>query len=198
MDIREHYRQRLELFGDTAEAAQYSDRETQEKRFAILTDIAPLNGSRILDFGSGTGHLATYLKNRNIDVEYTGVDIVPELLACGREKHPEHRFELWENLGDETFDYAFVSGVFNNRTTNNRAFYQNTVSQLFSRVQRGLAFNLMSTYVDYQDEELFYETPEDAFSYVKQLTPTVTLRHDYQIKDNVIPFEYAIYAYKQP
>ncbi|WP_433999584.1 class I SAM-dependent methyltransferase [Endozoicomonas sp.] len=198
MDIQEHYRQRLEQFGDTAEAAQYSDRASQEKRYAILTEIAPLEGCRILDFGSGTGHLATYLKSRQINVDYTGIDIVPELLGYGRSKHPEHRFMLWEELADETFDYAFVSGVFNNRMDDNRTFYQNTVSQLFSRVTKGLAFNLMSTYVDYQDDELFYEAPEAAFSYVKQLTPTVTLRHDYQVKQGVIPFEYAVYAYKQP
>ena len=58
---------------------------------------------------------------------------------------------------------------------------------------------MMSTYVDYKDEVLFYESPEDAFTYVKkEITPFVTLRHNYLVKENSIPFEFIIYAYKFP
>ena len=58
---------------------------------------------------------------------------------------------------------------------------------------------MMSTYVDYKDEVLFYESPEDAFRYIKkEITPFVTLRHNYLVKENSIPFEFIIYAYKFP
>lgn len=196
MTIKEHYEALLQEHGDSHLSAQYSSRESQEVRFRILADIADLNGKRILDFGCGTGHLATYLKANGVSCEYTGVDIVPGFFPVAREKNPEARFGLMEEFRWETFDYAFVSGVFNNRMDHNEAFYQQTVRQLLDMVTGGLAFNMMSTYVDYQDEGLYYEDPLKAFAFVKALTPFVTLRHDYLVKPNSIPFEFAIYAYK--
>lgn len=197
MDIKKHYRKLLIEHGDSAESAQYSNRATQEKRLQILTDIAPLQNKKILDFGCGTGHLATYLAEQGTEIEYFGVDIVEDFFEFGRSKHPKHQFGLLKDFKDEKFDFAFVSGVFNNKMEDNRTFYQSTLIDLFSRVKQGIAFNMMSTYVDYQDDGLFYEEPEKAFSFIKnKLTPRVSLRHDYQVKAGVIPFEFAIYAYK--
>ena len=197
MSIQDHYKKLLLKYGDTAESAQYSDRPTQERRFEILSEIAPLANQKILDFGCGTGHFASYLKHRNIPVDYTGVDIVEEFFDYGRKKLPEHRFGLLSEFEDESFDYAFVSVVFNNKMDDNVQFYQDCLCDLFPRVKKGIAFNMMSTYVDYQDEGLFYESPEIVFQFVKeQLTPLVNLRYDYRIKSGVVPFEFAIYAYK--
>ncbi|WBY00902.1 class I SAM-dependent methyltransferase [Ramlibacter tataouinensis] len=197
--IREHYRQLLKQHGDTAAAAQYSSRDSQERRFRQLARIGELRGARVLDFGCGSGHLATYLAQSGFPVDYTGVDIVPELLQAGRAKHPQHRFGLLEEFAGERFDYVLVSGVYNNARPDNRQFWQDSVRDLFVRCDRGLAFNMMSTYVDYRDRGLFYESPEHAFAFVKrELTPYVNLIHDYLVKDGSIPFEFCIHAYRQP
>ena len=194
-----HYKELLEKYGDGPEAAQWSSSETQEKRFEILTQIADLNGSSILDFGCGSGHLATYLDSRKLQFSYTGVDIVEEFLEIARAKRPHSRFTTLESLEHETFDYVFISGVFNNKRRDNRKFYQKSLRKLFGMCSKGLAFNMMSTYVDYRDPGLFYEAPERAFQFVKkELTPFVQLRHDYEVKPGVVPFEFAIYAFRMP
>lgn len=195
--IAAHYRALLHQHGDSAESAQYSSRESQERRFAELIKIGRLDGCRVLDFGCGTAHMATYLKAQGMLVNYTGVDVVDDFFPVARTKHPEHRFGQLANFADEKFDYVFVSGVFNNRKRGNRAFYQKWIRTLFGMCESGLAFNMMSTYVDFRDESLFYEEPERAFRFVKQeITPFVTLRHDYEVKPGIIPFEFAIYAYR--
>lgn len=196
--IKSHYKELLMKFGDSPKSAQWADRESQERRFRALVKVGNLNGSRILDFGCGTAHLATYLKAQGINVQYTGVDIVEEFFPVAQQKHPEHRFGLFEDFADERFDYVFVSGVFNNKQRGNRKFYQASVRKLFAQCDVALAFNMMSTYVDYKDENLFYEAPERAFSFVKkEITPFVTLRHDYEVKSGITPFEYVIYAYRE-
>lgn len=197
MDVRAHYRRLIQTHGDTHEAAQYSSRESQESRFRVLTEIADLNGAKVLDFGCGTAHLATFLKEKGISCSYVGVDFVTEFFDFARAKHPEHCFGTWDELKDEEFDYAIVSGVFNNKTDNNEHFYKETVRDIFARVRKGFAFNMMSAYVDYFDEGLYYAKPEDVFAYVKSLTPYVTLRNDYLVKQGSIPFEFSIYAYKR-
>lgn len=196
-DVRAHYRELLQTHGDSHEAAQYSSKESQEVRFQVLIEIADIRGAKVLDFGCGTAHLATFLKDKGIDCEYVGVDFVTEFFPYALKKHPRHRFGTWDEVKDEEFDYAFVSGVFNNKTDNNENFYKETVKEIFARVRKGFAFNMMSTYVDYFDEGLYYVKPEDVFAYVKSLTPFVTLRNDYQVKPGSIPFEFAIYAYRR-
>lgn len=196
MNIEEHYRALFNEFGDSHKSAQWSDQETQFKRFQILSEIEDLNGKKILDFGCGTGEFATFLKKKNIDVDYTGVDIVLEFLECAKEKFPSHRFEKFEDIKDEEFDYIFISGVFNNLIDDNEKFYQGILKDLVNLAKKGIAFNMLSSYVDYYDEGLFYVKPENIFGFVKsEITPYVVLRNEYQLKENIIPFEFTCYLY---
>jgi SAM-dependent methyltransferase len=198
MDLAKHYRDLLLKHGDSPEASQYSSRETQEKRFEILLQIGNLEGKKILDFGCGTGHLATYIKQKGINVIYTGVDIVEDLFEVARQKHPEHVFCKFSDIADKKFDYVLISGVFNNKVDDNRDFYQRTIKQCFSMVLEGLAFNMMSYYVEFYDPDLFYEKPEFVFEFLKKnVSPYITLRNDFQVKDGVIPFEFAAYVYRK-
>lgn len=196
--LYEHYKSLAQQYGSSYLSAQYSSRESQERRYEILSQIAPLQGRKILDFGCGAGHLLTYLTQSGIQCDYTGVDGVEDFFPLAKKVNPHGRFGYWDEFAAEQFDYAFVSGVFNNRMADNVAFYQQTLRELFARVRHGVAFNMLSSYVDYFDEGLFYVSPEQVFTFVKrELTPFVTLRHDYLVKAGSIPFEFAVYAYKQ-
>ncbi len=197
-DIKNHYETLWAKHGDTVETAQYSSRESQEARFAILSEVADLNGLRVLDFGCGTAHLATYLKRKEVQCHYTGVDVVDAFFPAARAKHPEHQFDRWEELGNQRFDYALVSGVFNNKMDDNLGFFKTWVTRLWERCDQGLAFNLMSTYVSYQQNDLWYVNPEDVFCFMKTLTPFISIRNEYVVKDVNVPFEFAVYAYKNP
>lgn len=197
MNLTTHYQRLLEQYGDSPEASQWSSRESQEKRFEILTQIGELEGCDILDFGCGTGHLATYLIQRGLSVNYIGVEIIDELLAIGRQKHPNHQFCRLEEVLDHKFDYVIISGVFNNKIKDNQKFYQEILEQCFSMAKRGVAFNLLSYYVDYYDDSLFYERPEKIFRYIKEnISPYVTIRNDYQVKPGILPFEFTGYIYR--
>lgn len=198
--IAEHYRKLLKTHGDSPAAAQYSSRQSQFRRFAALAQIDNLAGKRVLDFGCGTGAFSEYLDHvGQRPALYYGVDIVEEFFPYARFKRPDGIFCLPSELDNVRVDYSFVSGVFNNLRPDNRHFWQATVKELFAHSEKGIAFNLMSTYVDYKDPNLFYESPTLAFDYVKScITPFVMLKHDYVLKDNSIPFEFAIYAYRCP
>jgi SAM-dependent methyltransferase len=197
-DIRAHYQGLLSAHGDSHYSAQYSSRESQEARYTILSQVADLNGTRVLDWGCGTGHLATWLAEQGMNCRYTGVDIVPEFLEIGRQKHPEHRFGQMKDFEHESFDWILVSGVFNNRMDDNAAFFRDHVADLWKRCSKGLAFNLMSAWVDFEAPDLWYARPEEIFAQMKTLTPFVTIRNDYVVKSTSIPFEFVVYAYRQP
>jgi len=199
--LAEHYDALGRQHGDSPAAVQQSSVETQDRRLAILAEIGPMADASVLDFGCGTGRLLDVLRaSVGFHGRYTGYDVSEELLRIARGKHPDAAFErrdiFAEGVGGE-FDYALVSGVFNNRISDNRRFIAAALTALFAGVRKGLAFNALSTYVDYHDEGLYYADPGELFRWCKeQLSPAVTLRHDYEIKPGVVPFEFTIYVHR--
>ena len=197
-DIHSHYKNLLIEHGDSHLSAQYSSKETQDLRFFQLLRAGDIEGKKILDFGCGTAAFAGFIKDSGINCDYVGYDFVEEFYPIAQKKYPNARFINREELEKESFDVIFISGVFNNKTKNNQLFFEETIAKLFKSTSSFLAFNMMSAHVDYKDKGLFYIFPEDVFSYCKNnITPFITLVNDYQLKNNVIPFEFSCFLYKK-
>jgi SAM-dependent methyltransferase len=198
--LEHHYSNLLKEHGDTPRAVQWADVLTQERRMAVLSEVGDLRSAKILDFGCGTGHLLDFLRRKvTFSGEYVGYDISQKMVTAAQAKFPEIRFEkcdiLTEGIGED-FDYILINGVFNNRTENSWELMGSLLKSLFGRAQRGMAFNALSTYVDFFDPELFYVSPEVVFRFCKEeLSSSVILRHDYLIRTGVVPFEFSIYVY---
>lgn len=196
-----HYSVLARKYGDSPKASQWRDRETQEKRMKILAEIGDLSSAKILDFGCGTGNLLELLRREfKFQGEYIGYDISEEMLHICRKKYPQVRFERRNILTQgvpEDFDYIIVSGVFNNRIQDNWRFVTQTLELLFGHTKYGLSFNLLSTYVDFMESDLFYASPEEILSFCKQqLSDNVALRHDYYVREGTKPYEFSVYVYR--
>lgn len=199
--LRAHYDSLAKRHGYGPAAVQQSSVESQECRLRRLAEIGGLSSASILDFGCGAAHLLDVLiRDFHFEGAYTGYDLSEELIKLARDRHPQGFFENRDIFSDGVggnFDYAFISGVFNNRVSDNLLFIRRTLETLFPAVSKGIAFNLLSRYVDYQDPALYYADPEAIFRYCKEtLSPAVTLRHDYEVKAGVVPFEFTVYVYR--
>lgn len=195
--LRDHYDALAREHGYGPAAVQMSSLDSQERRLRVLAENLREPDASVLDFGCGTGHLCWLLRReRGFRGRYTGYDLSGEALALARAHHPEAHFEQRDILRDGVggyFDYAVISGVFNNRIGDNWAFLTATLRTLFPHVRRGLTFNALSAYVDYRDEGLYYADPEQVFRFCKEeLSPAVSLRHDYEVKPGVLPFEFTV------
>ena len=203
--IREHYAAKVREHGDSPAAVQWADTATQERRMDVLAGIADLHSAKILDFGCGTGHLLTHLEaHAGFRGEYVGYDLVPEMVELAAAKFPHARFEVVDVLSGppeepgkpEEFDYVLVNGTFNNEVDDNWTLLTDLLRALAARARRGLAFNLLSTYVDFRGEGLAYFEPERVFAFCKQeISPYIVLRHDYEVRPGTGPFEMTVYAY---
>jgi SAM-dependent methyltransferase len=196
-----HYNTLAKTHGYSHHAVQQSSVETQERRLNILLQGFPhFHSKKILDFGCGTGHLLRILQAQGFTGEYVGYDISAELVKLAEDNNVGGRFELrniFEQPPEETFDLIFISGVFNNAIGRNEQFMQSVLKALFAVTTEGLAFNSLSTFVDFKSEGLYYFNPCQVFTFCKeQLTPCVNLRHDYEIKPGVVPFEFSCYLQK--
>ncbi len=200
--LQKHYRDLFATHGDAPAAVQYSDRDSQFRRFEVLAQVADDLGS-VVDLGCGLGHFAGFLRARGFAGPYCGLDFVPEFVEHARLRFaddPQARFERCDLKADafpEGYATFAVSGVFNNRQDDNRAFLESTLRKAFAAAQRQVAFNVMSTYVDFEAPDLYYTDPREVFDFCKrELTRRVTLRHDYLVRDDRPPFEYTVYLYK--
>jgi SAM-dependent methyltransferase len=197
--IEAHYSELATIHGDGPQAAQWSDRPTQEARFAPLVEVGDLRAAKVLDFGCGPGHLLTYLRDElGFAGEYVGYDLAESALSVARAKFPDIRFERREILSQgipERFDYVLASGVFNNRVDDNWGLMTSILDVLHSSADAAIAFNAMSTYVDFMAPDLWYVDPRLVLDHCKvHLSPAVTIRHDYQVKPGVLPFEFTTYV----
>lgn len=201
-EIKAHYKELFTRHGDSPDAVQYTDKATQFKRFEILTQVAP-KLQTVADIGCGLGHCYEFLKEIEPEVKYLGLDFVDEFIQACKTKYADNKltefrqFDLTKDSIPDGYDYIILSGVFNNKSLNNKEFMINGINSMFKACKKGIAFNAMSTYVDFQADNLYYTDPLEIFDYCKRnLSKKVTLRHDYLVKENSIPFEYCIYVYK--
>lgn len=200
-DLRRHYRELFAEHGDSPRSAQHFDVESQRARFGVLAGFAPDLGS-VVDLGCGLGHFYDFLKEHGFEDSYLGLDFVPEFVECARQSHAgdaRARFQAFDMRSDAypEADTFVMCGVFNNKMPDNEEFLRQTLTRAFMACRKGVAFNLLSTYVDYQDARLFYADPLKVFDFCQRtLTRRAVLRHDYLVREDRPPYEYAVYLYK--
>ena len=90
----------------------------------------------------------------------------------------------------ETYDYVFLCGVFNAKTT--IEFMEQMLIEAFFYCEKGLAFNFISDYVNFKTEEFSYHNPQEIFTFcVENLSRKVELHHHYAKCD------VSIFVYKE-
>lgn len=192
--IIERYEKRFSLYGDDVRSLASGTRERQQMRFQVMLDLGIEPGSSILDLGCGLGDFYEFLEENGIDVNYTGYDLSPKFISAARKKYPQADFRIRDIQTDtdsQSFDYIVCTQVFNNNLVHEDVLEvcKDVLSICYKRATKGVAFDFLSTYVDFKQDSLYYYSPHEIFSYCKTLSKRVCLRHDYPL------FEFTIYIY---
>jgi SAM-dependent methyltransferase len=158
--------------------------EGQLFRFEKLSEIGPMKGKRVLEIGCGIGDFYPFLKEKFDSVNYTGIDIVPELVNYAKHKYPEatfHCLDLHNVSFEDKFDYVLISGVFNNEIDKATDFLFSMISIAFEICEKGIGFNFTSKYVNRFDKDMAYHDPTDVFKFIlEKLSKKVILSHHYE------------------
>jgi len=187
------YSENLATHGISPKSVGWKDERSHLVRFEKLAQVIDLSradrGFSVNDFGCGYGAMFQYLDtsfpgklNR-----YWGYDISDEMLASAKERIRDSRAEfLRENIVLHSADYSFVSGTFNVKLEAAEEEWTNFVEEclmgLAAKSNDGLSFNLLSTYVDWKEDHLYYGDPLRFFDFCKRkLSRYVTLLHDYPL-----------------
>ncbi len=186
---------KLMCHGDRPEAVGWSAKG-QALRYQAMLDVGDINKSKTLDFGCGKGDFYKFLRDRGIQVEYTGFDINEKLISLARRKYPERDFRVFDidkDVLNEDFDYILLCGVFNLELEGTDQTIKNALLTLFKHCRTALAFNALSSHDPKKDFELHYVSPEELLDFaLKNLSPHVSFRHDR------IPYDFTMFVRRQP
>lgn len=190
--VKDMYSENLRTKGAVSTAVGWNTPESQELRFEKLTSVIVDRGAPVSvnDYGCGYGAHLHYLERCGIAVaEYYGYDLSAEMLEAARANLAsfQGRLDLRKSAEIATrADYTFVSGTFNVRFESGydawKAFIHSKLDEMDRFSAKGFAFNLLSTYVDWQEPHLFYGDPGYWFDHCKRkYSKRVSLLHDYPL-----------------
>jgi len=194
-----YYGAKLAAHGATPNGVDWSSADSQCVRFEQLISVCDASSRFSLnDVGCGYGALLGFLRERSVDVDYRGYDLVPDMIAKARELYPGAAF-LGSGERLEPADYTVASGIFNVKLTTPvdewRDYIVQTIDDMARASRRGFAFNLLTSYsdADRMRPDLYYGDPGWFFDLMKrQYSRWVAVLHDYGL------YEFTIRVRKDP
>ena len=153
-------------------------KQNQAKRFETLLNIGVQEGDSILDLGCGLGHMVEHLEKIGLNVRYTGIDTnkrsIQQAYQFGEATYIHGTiFDI-----QDRYDWGLASGVFNVEFP--KLDMLETISELLSKANKGVAFNLLSSSAN---NNLTYENyiPEEIVSHLKG---DVSIVENYGVKND--------------
>jgi hypothetical protein len=128
------------------------------------------------------------LEKSNFNIShYRGYDISEKMIENARKFVNDKRAEFIH--GDKITkiaDYSFASGIFNVKFEVNEDLWQKYVEYILYNMneysKRGFSFNILTKYVDFKKDHLYYADPLYYFDFCKSnFTKKVSLFHDYEL-----------------
>jgi len=191
-------------FGHDLKTLAYGSKATQERKFDVLLSAIREQHFSLLDIGCGFADLYVHMRARGYDVDYTGVDVSGEIVALAKSAHPELRILHGDLLEDdlipgEQFDYVASTGINCAVNGRNDATERALLHTAFARCTRAAMVGLQSSIYRHRhpdkaaDPQSWFSDPAALCDYaLKNITPWVTLRHDY------MPHDFTLFLFREP
>ena len=185
----ERYSNRYKKLGISPKSLGWGCKEDQLERFRVIEEHCDLRGKTIMDIGCGFSDLLTYLNKKKINVNYIGVDIVPDFILYSKKHFPMHQFY---NLNIMTrskelpkADILISLGVINFRLDfiPNFEYTKLYITNAFELTKKILIVDFLSNYrnLNYRKEDfVYYHSPEKIFKFAMTLTQNVRIIHNYK------------------
>ena len=204
LKIAEHYSQAFEKHGATPKGLDWDNQENLDKRYRVMYELIKhsFDNQSLLDFGCGFGGFYNWL-SENSGINYHGIDINPDVIKIAQKIHHEAEFyqfdihksapEYWYRV--RNYDYIICNGTFTVKNTLTQEemtnFMCSTLEKLWTKTNKGIAFNCMSKVLDFERDDLFHVSFDQLSQWVyDNLSSKFLIRQDYGLR------EFTMYVYK--
>ena len=199
----DYYSALLKKYGDDdVKSVASGNPEAKYVRYRQLSGIFSQDASFTLhDVGFGLGHYYDFIKERFPEkaITYSGSEVTTEFVTHCREKYSGAEFlhrDLSSQPFEEAYDYFIFAGTFYHSAGASKAEFKDWLKcflvNCFANTKRGMAFNLVTSYVEYQTDDLFYFDLGELLDFVVS-----DLSRFFEIHHASPLYEHTIYVYKQ-
>ena len=189
------YRDAFVKHGATPMGTYQNNTETQYLRFErLIRNIKEyLHGNTIHDVGAGVCDLHRYLLSNEIDHEYSGTEIVQEMIEYSLREYPDIKLYNRDLLTvtNETYDYTVLSGTLN--LVNDidkkdwKEYSYDLIKKMYAISSKGIAFNFLTTYNTFSKDDLMYFNPCEILDYcITKLSRFVFIDHNYPLYEATV------------
>lgn len=192
----EQYNLSADKYGISNEAVKWGNQQSQYLRFYDLIKNIDLNDDRkaLLDVGCGNCELYKFLNFIGYRGMYTGFDINNKLLEQAAIRFGAidiHQKDIMSDKVTNKYDYVLMSGLFNLNVGQSIEWVLSFMERMFSLSRELMACNMISTYVNHMDSELFYMDPLEVLKYaITNLSKRVILSH------HNLPYNFTITVFR--
>jgi len=187
--IVDRHRDSFTRHGHHANALYWSSKEIQETRFRVLAEIGIKSGDSVLDVGCGFADFKSWIEAQGTSVDFTGIDLSPDLIRVAERNHPDARLlcgELFDfQFEPGCFDWVILSGAMNEQLHDEGVYARKMIAAMFALCNKGLAFNLLDART-IKAHDLQSLEPQEIETYCQSLSADVILRDDYLANDFTI------------
>ena len=189
---RERYRKRWEKYGYDPRTLGWNKGRQGVRFTAAIENLRYQEFASVLDVGCGFGDFFGHLRGKGWDGQYTGVDIVPELIREARRRHLGekvifHCRDMERRPLEVTAAMGVVLGVFNHRLIrDNMEFISSMLEIVWKSTTAVVVLDFLSARADIQRDDLFYADPEAIYRLATRFSRRVMIHHAYA------PFEFQV------
>jgi len=191
--IVDKHKDSVTRFGYHPHALYWSGRDIQEIRFKVLADIDIQAGDSVLDVGCGFGDFKSWCESHACPIQYTGVDLSPDILSQARIHHPDAVFYEGDVFDippeHQHFDWVMLSGALNEQLHDDSSYAKAVIQRMYELCDKGVAFNLLDARF-LKAHDLHSQMPAYILAYCQGLCPKCELHDDYLNND------FSIYMYR--
>lgn len=193
--IKNLYQEKYEKFGVDPKSLCWHQKGAAHQRFRQFWAEIDFNGKSVLDVGCGFGEMAKFLHKRYRDVNYTGVDIVPEFINEAEKLYPFYKFFVRDYFSapmQDKFDIVMASGVLNSNVGNNVSWREENIKIMFEHTKKVLAFNMLGAHPqpdNNTESNVWYADSFEILKYCATLTRRIIFRSNYH------PLDFTIFMY---
>ena len=184
--IVKRHRHSIWMHGHSPQALYWANEEVQKIRFDVLLSCGIGSGDSILDVGCGFADLYTHMSQKGLDVEYTGIDLSPDMIDKAKTLLPELSLfsgDLFDfDPPEKSYDWVLLSGALNEPMQDNGEYLKIMLPRLYASCKKGLAFNLLNGDYPWSARELYTLQafkPDDVLTLIEGLSKSTKVRTDY-------------------
>lgn len=202
--LGKHYSAAFDLHGPSSQGVDWGTNQSAAdvRNYNMLNVIEDKSSSAtLLDVGCGYGALGSLISAEDLPIQYNGIDIAENMINYAKNHlHSASNFYCEDFLtwsAPMHYDYVVCNGILTQKlkasSLEMNYFSKQLIRKMFNISAKGIAFNCMTSQVNFQKENLFYKSPVELLGWcMEEITTRVRLDNSYSLW-----YEYTIYLYKK-